>query len=321
MAGLTGAVLAWPLVASAQSAAKVARVAALFNGTPEVEKLNLEMLISGLEEHGYAVDRNLVLDVRHGQSRIDKLPEIVRELVATKPDVMLLQGSQAIWAGKNATSSIPIVMVSVADPVGQGLIASLARPGENITGFSIVTEADVSKRLELLREVLPRASRFAYFTNLSSAAMRPIWQSVSEAARQMRMSLTLHDCTSIAELDAALAAITKQRPEGALVEADALLSTARRKIIQVFLREKVPSIWASPYGAPEGGLMSYGANFTENWRSAGRYIDKILKGVNPGELPVEQPTRVQLVVNQKTARGLGVRIPPSVLVRADRVIE
>jgi putative ABC transport system substrate-binding protein len=319
--GLGGAVLAWPLVASAQPSGRMARVAALFNGPQDPEKPNLAMLNRGLEEHGYARGRNLVLDVRYGNSEIDKFPEIVRELIAKKPDVMLLQGSQAIWAGKKATSTIPIVMVSVADPVGQGLVASLGRPGENITGFSIVTEADISKRLQLLGEVLPRASRFAYMTNLANPAMPPIWQRLNDAAKQMHMTLLLHDCKNIAELEAALPAIARQRPDGVLVEADALLSTSRGKIIELLRREKLPSMWASPFGAPDGGLMSYGSNFTENWRSAARYIDRILKGANPGDMPVEQPTHVQLVVNQKTARLLGIRIPQSVLVRADRVIE
>jgi putative tryptophan/tyrosine transport system substrate-binding protein len=234
---------------------------------------------------------------------------------------VLLQGSQAIWAGKKATSTIPIVMVSIADPVGQGLVASLGRPGENITGLAIVTEADVSKRLQLLSEILPRAARVAYLTNLSNPAMPPIWRSVSDAARRMDIALSLHDCKNVAELEAALAALSQQRPDGVVVEADALLSTSRRKIIDFLLREKLPSMWASPFGAPEGGLMSYGANFTENWRSAGRYIDRILKGAKPGDLPVEQPTRVQLIINQKTAQALGITIPPPLLLRADRLIE
>jgi putative ABC transport system substrate-binding protein len=321
LTGLGYAVLAWPLVAAAQPSAGMPRVAALLNGPEDVEKPNLVMLIRGLKEHGYAADRNIVLDVHYGDGRIDKIPGIVRELIARKPDVILLQGSQAIWAGKKATSTIPIIMVSIADPVGQGLVGSLGRPGENITGFSIVTEADVSKRLQLLSEILPRAARVAYLTNLSNPGMPPLWRSVSDAARQMDIALSLHDCKNMAELDAALAALSKQRPDGVLVEADALLSTSRRKIIAFLLREKLPSMWASPFGAPEGGLMSYGANFTENWRSAGRYIDRILKGAKPGDLPVEQPTRVQLVINQKTAQALGITIPPPMLLRADRLIE
>jgi putative ABC transport system substrate-binding protein len=321
LTGLGYAVLAWPLFAAAQPSAGMPRVAALFNGSEDVEKPNLVMLIRGLKEHGYVADRNIVLDVRYGDGRIDSLPGIVRELIARKPDVILLQGSQAIWAGKKATSTIPIIMVSIADPVGQGLVGSLGRPGENITGFSIVTEADVSKRLQLLNEILPRAARVAYLTNLSNPAMPPLWRSVSDAARQMDIALSLHDCKNMAELDAALAALSKQRPDGVLVEADALLSTSRRKIIAFLLREKLPSMWASPFGAPEGGLMSYGANFTENWRSAGRYVDRILKGAKPGDLPIEQPTRVQLVINQKTAQALGITIPPPMLVRADRLIE
>lgn len=318
--GLGATALARPLAAGAQPVQQTARVGVLFNGPPEPEKPNLAMLLRGLKEHGYAQGRNLTLDVRYGHSEIGKFPGIVRELVANRPDVLLLQGSQAIWAGKQATTAIPIVMVSVADPVGQGLIASLARPGANITGFSIVTEADVSKRMQLLVEVLPGAKRLAYLTNLSNPAMPALWQSVKDAARQIGVTPELHDCATAAQLDAALAAIAAQRPDGVLVEADALLSTSRGKIIQFLLREKLASMWASPFGAPDGGLMSYGANFTENWRGAARYVDRILKGAQPRDLPVEQPMQVQLVVNQRTAQMLGISIPQSVIVRADQVI-
>lgn len=315
-----GLALAWPFAAAQPSREKL-RVAALFNGTDEVERANLTMLVRGLKERHYTEGGNLELIVRHGQGGIAALPRLVQELVAMKPDVLLLQGSQAIWAGKKATSTIPIVMISVADPVGQGLVASLARPGANITGFSIATELDISKRLQILREVLPKASRFAYLTNLSNRAMQPLWHSLSDAAKQMRLVVDLHDCTNAAQLDAALDAIAKDRPHGVLIEADALLSTSRRKIILLLQREKLPSMWASPFGAPEGGLMSYGSDFTQNWRDASRYIDRIARGASPAELPVEQPTRVQLVINQRMARILNVSIPQSVLARADWVIK
>jgi putative ABC transport system substrate-binding protein len=297
------------------------RVAALFNGTQDIENNNFAMLVRGLAERGYVQGANLTLDVRYGDGVLARLPQLVHELLERKPDVVLLQGSQTIWAARKATSTIPIVMVSVADPVGQGLIASLARPGGNLTGFSIATESDVSKRLQLLREVLPKASRFAYFTNLSNTAMPKLWDRLNDDAKRMGMALDLQDCQNATQLDAALAGLARHRPDGVLVEADALLSTSRRKIIAVLLRHKLPSIWASALAAPDGAFMSYGSNFNLNWREAGRYIDRIVKGASPAELPVEQPTHVQLIINQRTAKHLGVVIPQAVLARADWVIE
>lgn len=315
--GVSAAAAAWPVLGQSRTP----RIAALFNGGEDVEKPNVVMLVRGLADHGYADGKNVVLDLRHGYGDISELPQIVNDMISKKPDILLLQGSQPIWAGKKATSTIPIVMISVADPAGQGLIDSLARPGGNLTGFSIATESDVSKRLQLLREVLPKASRFAYFTNLSNTAMPKLWDSLSDAARRMGMTLLLHDCRNMADLDTHLASISRQREDGVLIEADALLSTSRRKIIEVLLREKMPSMWASPFGAPEGGLMSYGSNFSLNWRAAGRYVNRILKGANPAEMPVEQPTHVQLIVNRRIARRLNIVMPQSVLARADWVIE
>jgi len=227
LAGVAAAAAAWPLLAQK----KMPRIAALFNGAEDVEKPNVVMLVRGLAEHGYADGKNVVLDLRHGYGDIGKLPGIVADMIASKPDILLLQGSQPIWAGKKATSTIPIVMISVADPVGQGLIASLARPGGNLTGFSIATESDVSKRLQLLREVLPKSSRFAYFTNLSNTAMPKLRDSLNEAAKRMGMTLVLHDCRTMADLEAALGKISRQNEDGVLIEADALLSTSRRRII------------------------------------------------------------------------------------------
>lgn len=315
--GVGAAAFAWPALAQK----KAPRIAALFNGIEDIERPNVQMLTLGLADHGYADGKNVVLDLRHGYGQIGKLPEIVADMIAKKPDILLLQGSQPIWAGKKATSTIPIIMISVADPVGQGLIGSLARPGGNLTGFSIATESDVAKRLQILREVLPKSSRFAYFTNLSNTAMPKLWDSLNESSKRMGMTLVLYDCRNMADLEKALGAISKQNEDGVLIEADALLSTSRRRIIEVLQRERMPSMWASPFGAPEGGMMSYGSNFSLNWRAAGRYINRILRGANPADIPVEQPTHVQLIINRRVARRLNIVIPQPVLARADWVIE
>lgn len=313
---------AWPGLAGVRAQpAKPARIAALFNGTQVIEEPTLEAFMRGLREHGYVDGRNVVLDIRYGEGRIERLPAIVAELIARRPDVVLLQGSQAIWAGKRATSTIPIVMVSVADPAGQGLIKSLAKPGGNITGLAILTEADVAKRLELLREVFPQAASFGYLTNLSNPAMPAIWRQVEVNAKKMGVAVLLYDAANADALDAGLAKAAAQRPAALLVEADVLLSTSRRRIVDFFLQHKMPSMWASPLAAGDGGLMSYGANFTEHWTRSVAYVERILRGARPAELPVEQPALFHLIVNQRTARALGVTFPASILNRADRIIE
>jgi putative ABC transport system substrate-binding protein len=313
---------AWPgLVELRAQPTKPARIAALFNGTQAVEKPTLEAFMRGLREHGYADGRNVVLDIRYGEGRLERLPAIVAELVARRPDVVLLQGSQAIWAGKRATSTIPIVMVSVADPAGQGLIRSLAKPGGNITGLAILTEEDVAKRLELLREVFPRAATFGYLTNLSNPAMPAIWRQVEVSAKKIGVAVQLYNATSADALDARLADAAQQRAAALMIEADVLLSTSRRKIADFLLQHRIPSMWASPLAAGDGGLMSYGANFTEHWTKSVAYIERILKGARPADLPVEQPALFQLIINQRTARAIGVAFPAVILNRADRIIE
>lgn len=297
------------------------RIAALFNGTQVIEKPTLAAFMRGLREHGYVDGRNVALDIRYGEGRIERLAAIVAELIARRPDVLLLQGSQAIWAGKRATSTIPIVMVSVADPAGQGLIQSLAKPGGNITGLCILTEANVSKRLELLREVFPQATSFGYLTNLSNPAMPAIWHQVEASAKKMGVGVTLYDAKNAQALDASLGNAARQRHAALLVEADVLLSTSRQRIVSFFLQHKIPSMWASPLAAGDGGLMSYGANFTEHWTKSVAYVERILRGARPAEIPVEQPALFELIVNRRTAQAIGVTLPPSILNRAHRVIE
>lgn len=314
-------VLAAPGQSLGQASKAVPRVAIVFSGTSEAQAARLAAFVQGMREQGYADGRNFALDVRYADGKLDRLPEIVRELLERKPDVIVTAGSQAIWVAKKATSTVPIVMASVADPVGQGLIASLARPGGNVTGLAILTESLASKRLELLREVFPKTLRFGHLLNLKNPAIAIIRKQTETAATILGIELREFDAGNSAELDSALAAIATQRPHAVTVIEDALFFNYRRKIVDSLSQNRIPSIHGFRESAIEGGLMSYTVNFDENYRKSATYVHKILKGAKPGELPVEQPTHFELLVNLKTAKALGVKIPPSVLLRADKVIE
>lgn len=304
-----------------QSSKTVPRVAIVFNGTRDAQSARLAVFVQGMREQGYADGRNVALEVRYADGKLERLPEIVRELLERKPEVIVLSGSQAIWAGRKATSTVPIVMASVADPVGQGLIASLGRPGGNVTELAILTESLVTKRLELLREVFPKASRFGHLVNPKNPAMEIIRKQAGTAATLLGVELREFDAGDAAELDKALAAIAAQRLHAVAVVEDALFFNYRKKIADFLLQNRIPSIHGFRESANEGGLMSYAVNLDENFRKSATYVHKILKGAKPAELPVEQPTRFELIVNLKTAQALGVKIPPTVRLRADTMIE
>ena len=314
-------VLAAPGQSLGQTAKPIPRVTIVFSGTRDAQSARLAAFVEGMREQGYADGRNVALDVRYADGKLDRLPEIVRELLERKPDVIVLAGSQAIWAAKKATSTVPIVMVSVADPVGQGLIASLARPGGNVTGLAILTELLVSKRLELLREVFPKTLRVGHLVNSKNPVTVILRKQNEIAAAKLGIEMREFDAGNSAELDSALAAIATQRPHAVTVFEDALFFNFRKKIADFLLQNRIPSIHGFRESAIEGGLMSYTVNFDENYRKSATFVHKILKGAKPGELPVEQPTRFELMVNLNTAKALGVTIPRSVLLRADQVIE
>lgn len=324
---VAGAVLAAPRAAVGQATGRIYRIGILLGASPVSELVGPEprhrplgAFMQRLREHGYVYGQNLQTEPRSAEGRPERFPELAEELVRLRVDVILGATSGAVKALREATNTVPIVMSSVPDPVGLGHVASLARPGGNVTGLSLDPGSDIHrKRLELLKDVVPELSRVAVVTPL------PIWQNVGEelqrAAQALGIALVHAEVTAGAQFDTAFAAMTRERPSGLLVPESALNYAHRHRIAQFAAARRLPAIYGFRESADAGGLMAYGADVNDLFRRAADYVDKILKGAKPGDLPVEQPIRFELAINRKVARDLGIDFPPAVLLRADRVID
>ena len=309
--------LTTPLAAGAQ-AGKLPRIGYLTT-RPEAMQSYVEAFRQGLRELGYVEGRNIAIEYRSAEGKLDRLPDLAAELVRLKVDIIVAAATPAILAAKNATSTIPIVMAPAADPVGTGLITSLARPGGNITGVSVMLPELAGKRLQLLKEVLPRVTRVAFLA-LRDPSGRQLVEETQVAGQTLGLRIQQVVVGGAEELDGAFAAILKERA-GALIVQPALFNWYTRRIVDFAARHRMPTISDIRELPDAGGLMSYGPNVRESNRRAAIYVDKILKGAKPGDLAIEQPTKFELVVNRKTAKALGLTIPPSLLLQADRVIE
>ena len=274
-----------------------------------------------LRERGYVEGRNLLVEKRGVTGKPDQISAMARELVDAKVDIIAAAGAVATDAAKQATTTIPIVMIAVGDPVGIGLVQSLARPGGNVTGSSLLGPETAMKRLELLKELLPRLSKVALLWNSSSPANWIYERDTGSAARSLHIEMESVPVTHPGELEKAFAAILRERPNAMIVSGELILQVHMRRVIDFAARTHLPAMYQNPEQAKSGGLLAYGANFAEMFRRGAEYTDKILKGAKPGELPVEQPTQFELVLNLKTAKALGLTVPPSLLLRADQVIE
>jgi len=312
LTSLAGA-LAAPLAVEAQHAAKVFKVGELHPGTGSEERL------AALRQAGYVEGQNLVLERRHAGGRIERLPALAAELVGLKPDVILATGVNAIRAAKNATKVIPVVMAFGDDPVGKGLVASLARPGGNITGVSLVAEGTMAaKRVEIFKEAVPRARRIALLAWPRMEAAQAM--EAEQAARALRTETVLVEVRN-GDYEGAFSTLAAERADALFVLSNPLLNRDRKRIIALAARHRLPAIYEWREFAEDGGLLAYGAKIRDLHRRVAEYVDKILKGAKPGDLPVEQPTTFELLVNLKTAKALGLTIPPSLLARADQVIQ
>ena len=315
-------ILAAPLAADAQQAGKVFRIGYLAPGSPSSATGSLEAFRQGLRELGYVEGRNIVIEYRWAEGRHERLPDLAADLVRLKVDVIVAVATTPPHAAKKATTTIPIVMTNHADPVGSGLVASLARPGGNITGMADTAGLEIfGKQLELLKEAVPGVSRVAVIWNPTNQA-HPLWLGeVKVAARSLRVQLQILEARGPDEFESAFAAMTRERAGALFVLRDAMFLLHRTRIAELAAKSRLPAMYGLRPNVEAGGLMFYGASLPDLIRRAATYVDKILKGAKPGDLPVEQPTRFELVVNLKTAKALGLTIPQSVLFRADKVIE
>ena len=315
--------LATPRRALAQPAGGSYRVGILSNvpiSHPRGSRLWGEFA-QALRDLGYVEGRNLTIENLSSNGRYDRLPTLAAELIRHKVDVIVAPAAQNVIAAKAASATIPIVMAGVGDPIGSGLVASLARPGGNVTGTSFLTSAMVGKQLEILTQVVPQARRLAVLVNPTNPGMGLLLEQAKAAAHGLGTQLQRVEARSSDELDAAFAVVTRERAGGLFVPWDGPFIVHLRQIVSLAASARMPTLYGERGYVDAGGLACYGASAIESSRRAASYVDKILKGAKPAELPIEQPTQFDLIINFKTAKALGLTIPPSLLARADQVIE
>jgi putative tryptophan/tyrosine transport system substrate-binding protein len=311
-------ILLAPLVACAQ-AAKIYRIGFITTGAPDT---GIDAFRQGMRDVGYVEGRNVTFEARFAAGRNERLSNLVAEVVQQKPDVLVVVSTSTALSAKKATTTIPIVFASVFDPVAAGLVASLARPGGNLTGTAMGVGGDFGgKWVELLKEAVPSLSRVAVLWNSANQSSAQSAKAIQAAAQKLGVDLVLFDAGSAAALDAGLKAAAGGRFDGLIIAPDPYFNANRAKLVQFAAGRRLPAVYFFRSFADAGGLMAYGANNAESIRAAAKHVDRILKGAKPADLPVDQPTRFELVINLKTAKALGLKIPQSLQVRADHVIQ
>jgi putative ABC transport system substrate-binding protein len=324
LTSLAGALVA-PLAAEAQQTPTRARIGLVLSGSaaqnPYAQRLLGSSFVPALRGLGWVEGKNLVLEWRYSEDQEDRRGAIVEEFIRLKIDVIVVPSTPETIVTKRATKTIPVVMVLVGDPVGTGLIESLARPGGNITGTSLMQTDTSAKRLELLKELVPRARSVAVLWNPRNVSTARNWKETQEASRSLGLKILSVEMRTRDEVTMAFAAIVRERPDALLVLLDSLVHDHRHEIVEFAAKNRLPAIYAGTPFAEAGGLLVYSVDIYELWRRAAVYVDRILRGAKPADLPVEQPTKFELVINLKTAKTLGLTIPPSLLARADQIIE
>jgi putative ABC transport system substrate-binding protein len=314
-----GAVGTWPLAARAQQRERMARIGVLWPGAPP-DKWD-EAFRQGLRAHGYVEGRNILLEYRWAEGNQERLPILAQELARLPRDVIVTLSARAILAVKEATTSIPIVFAGTSDPVRTGFVASLARPGGNLTGLSLMAADLAGKRLELIKSVVPGASRIAMLWNASDQGMAIRVEQAQLAAPAVHVTLLSPELRTLADLENAFVTLTRDRPDALLVFVDPFTVAHRRRIVDFAAANRLPAIYEDRVFADAGGLMSYGPSIEDICRRAATYVDKILKGAKPGDLPIEQPTKFELIINLKTAKALDLEVPLQFQQLANEVIE
>jgi putative ABC transport system substrate-binding protein len=319
ISGITVGLLAAPLAIEAQPAGKVYRIGILETIPAAQNAANLAALRKGLRDLGYVEGRNLIIEYRSADGRAERFPDLASELVRLKVDLIVTRGTPAARAAKNATGTIPVVMATMGDP--RAIVASFANPGGNITGVTTFSTELTAKRFELLKELVPNLSRVALLHNMGNPAAPPEWEETKTAARSLGLRAELLDVRSQDDIGRALELAVRQHVDALVIGADGLTQMHQQTIVDLVTRNRLPAAYPAREFVEAGGLIAYAVNYPDLYFRFASFVDKIFKGAKPGELPVEQPTKFELVINLKTAKALGLTIPPSLLHRADQVIE
>jgi putative tryptophan/tyrosine transport system substrate-binding protein len=318
---LIGAFLTTIHFAEAQQPGKIPKIGWLSAATESSASTGQQEIIRILGKHGYVNGKNITFEFRYTANRLDRLPALAEELVGREVDILITPGTPGALALRNATKTIPIIFADVTDPVGAGLVASLARPGGNLTGFSSIESVLAGKRLELLKETISELSRVAVLWNPQNPSSQQEWKESQRAARELRLQLHSMEVSSAEKYEKAFEHAVKARSVALAVLSNPLAAFNQQRIADLAAKHRLPSIYVRREFVAKGGLMSYGGDQTERFRRVAVLIDKILKGSKPADLPVEQPTKFELVINLKTAKQIGLTIPPDVLARADTIIK
>ena len=317
---LVVAVVVVAAIAHAQQPGKIPRIGYLSTNTPAAMSTRTEAFRQGLRELGYVEGKNIVIEYRYAEGKRDRLPALAAELVRLNVDIIVSAGGEGTASpAKQATNTIPIVMTNVTDPVGTGFVASLARPGANITGLAALTEDLAGKRVELLKETFPKISRMAVLFDPEDPSKIVELKLIQAPAKILEVNLQAIEVRSN-DFQSAFKAATRERAGALLVLQNGVTNTGRKPIAELATKHRLPTMWAESGLMDAGGLMSYGPNYADLFRRSATYVDKILRGAKPADIPVEQPTKFEFVINLKTAKQIGVTIPPNVLARADKVI-
>ena len=307
--------------ADAQQAKKVPRIGFLSGVFPSSISARVEAFRQGLRELGYVEEKNIVIEWRYGAEKLDRLPALAAELVRLKVDVIVTGASPPTRSAKQATSTIPIVMAFDDDPVGSGFVASLARPGGNITGLSALSPEISGKQLELLKEIAPKLSHVAVFGNATQPGSPQALREINVTADALGVQLQYLEVGAPKDIETAFRAASKEHADAVLVLSATVLLSQRRQVADLAVKSRLPAIYGRPEYVGDGGLVYYGPSYTDLFRRAATYVDKILKGTKPADLPIEQPKKFELIINLKAAKQIGLTVPPNVLARAEKVIK
>jgi putative ABC transport system substrate-binding protein len=304
----------------AQARAKIYRIGFLGPSSAVTHANRLDAIRQGLRELGYIEGKNIMIEYRYADGKVERLPELAAELMRLEVDLIITSSTPSVQAVKNASATIPIVFTSISHPIENGIVASFARPGGNATGLTILTEELTGKRLELLKEAVPTVTRIAFLSDITNPTQPLEWKESLSAAQGLRLKLHPVGVRTGPDLDRAFEAALRERVQALITIPQPLLSNHRDRIVELATKTRLPAMYFAAEFADAGGLMSYSPVYRDLWRRAATYVDKILKGANPAELPVEQPKKFELVVNLRAAKQIGLTIPATVIARADRVI-